>query len=269
MTPASNDTARPLPRALADSRVLIAGGTSGVGLHTAIQFALAGAPAITLIGRDASRGDQACAAVRSRAPTARVTFVAADANQPDQAAAAVAACQTQFGGVDVLVNCTVGPALPRLLHLIEPADIPVILQQQMLAPLLMSRLVLPGMRARASGVIINVASDAGKVATPGESVIGAAMAGIVMFSRALAMEAKRDGIRVNAITPSLIEGTLTYQRVGDDPFSAKLFAGAAKLASLGISQPDDLAHLIVFLARPEAARITGQAISPNGGISAA
>ena len=76
----------------------------------------------------------------------------------------------------------------------------------MLAPLLTSRVVVPWMRERNGGAIINIASDAAKVATPGETVIGAAMAGIVMFSRALAIEGKRDGIRVNGVTPLYYRG---------------------------------------------------------------
>ena len=61
-------------------------------------------------------------------------------------------------------------------------------------------------------MIVNVASDAAKSATPGETSSARGMAAIVMFSRALAMEAKRDGIRVNALTPSLIAGTTTGER---------------------------------------------------------
>lgn len=95
------------------------------------------------------------------------------------------------------------------------------------------------------------------------------MAAITVFTRTLAIEAKRDGIRANAITPSLISDTPVYDLVMDDPFSAKLFTSAAKLASLGVASPDDLAGLIVFLASPAGAKITGQAISINGGISAA
>lgn len=260
---------RPLARALSESTVLIAGGTAGVGLATAIQFALAGAPGIALIGRNAERGQQACAAVRAQAPGAKVVFIAADANDPAQATRAAGDARRQLGRIDVLVNSTVGPFVPRLLHLTPVEDLAPMLAGQMLAPLLMSRIVLPWMREQHGGLIVNIASDAGKLATPGESVIGAAMAGIVMFSRALAMEAKRDGVRVNVLTPSLIEGTLTYDRVTSDGFSAKLFEKAARMAQLGITQPEDLAHLIVFLASPHAARITGQAISPNGGISAA
>ncbi len=95
------------------------------------------------------------------------------------------------------------------------------------------------------------------------------VAAIVMFSRVTAIEAKRDGIRVNVITPSLIAGTPTAEGVLRDGFSKKLFEKAASLAHLGAAEPDDLASLVVFLGGPGSARLTGQAISVNGGISAA
>jgi len=255
--------------ALAECGVLIAGGTSGVGLATAEQFAAAGVTRIALLGRNAERGEKACCSVAERYPATRVVFIQADANRADEAVRAVAEATAQLGSVDVLVNATVGPFGPMLFHDTPIEDITAIVTQQLMGPLLMSRAVMPGMRERRGGVIISVSSDAGKVATPGESVIGAAMAGIIMFSRGLAMEAKRAGIRVNAITPSLIEGTLTYDRIRADPFSWKIFERAAAQAHLGVVQPDDLASLIVFLASPQGARITGQVISVNGGISAA
>jgi 2-hydroxycyclohexanecarboxyl-CoA dehydrogenase len=125
------------------------------------------------------------------------------------------------------------------------------------------------MQAQRGGCIINIASDAAKVATPGEALIGAAMAAIVMYSRTAAMEAKRDGVRVNAVTPSLVEGTAVSERLFQDKFSSRLFGKAASRASLGVSTPEDQAALLVFLASPAAAKLTGQAISLNGGISAA
>jgi 2-hydroxycyclohexanecarboxyl-CoA dehydrogenase len=169
----------------------------------------------------------------------------------------------------VLLNSTVGPAGPTLLHQIPIEDVEQILLAQLMGPLLMSRAALPYMRERGAGSIINVASDAGKLATPGESVIGAAMAGIIMFTRTLAIEAKRNGIRVNVLTPSLIDGTLTNARMMTQPFAVKLFEKARQAAGLGVAVAEDLAELVVFLAGPQAARITGQAISVNGGISAA
>jgi NAD(P)-dependent dehydrogenase (short-subunit alcohol dehydrogenase family) len=146
---------------------------------------------------------------------------------------------------------------------------PSIISDQVMGPLLMARAVLAGMRERKRGTIVSVASDAAKIATPGETIIGAAMAAIVMFSRALAMEAKRDGIRVNVATPSLIADTQITERLMADPFSAALFGKAGKMASLGVATVADVAELIVFLSSDCASKITGQAISPNGGISAA
>jgi len=122
---------------------------------------------------------------------------------------------------------------------------------------------------QASGSIICVASDAAKVATPGEVAIGAAMAGIVMFCRGLAIEAKRSRIRVNCLTPSVVRGTPFYEQLMADPFSSRLFSKAERLASLGVVVPEDIAALVVFLAGPAASRLTGQTISVNGGISAA
>lgn len=207
--------------------------------------------------------------MRERAPHANIRFVQGDANRADEAARIYNQARSEIGGVDILVTSTASSHVPRLLFDIDPSDIPAILMDQALAPLLMSRLVLPDMRAQRSGVILNVASDAAKVPTPGETIIGAAMAAIVCFTRTLAMEAKRDGVRANAITPSLVSGTLVYDRLMADPFSERLFGKAAKLAALGVVTADDVADLVLFLAGPGAARITGQAISPNGGISAA
>jgi NAD(P)-dependent dehydrogenase (short-subunit alcohol dehydrogenase family) len=132
------------------------------------------------------------------------------------------------------------------------------------------RAVLPGMMAQKSGAIVAIASDAGKVATPGEAVIGAQMAAIMQFVRGLAIEARRDGVRANVVTPSLVEGTpLTERLMAEGAFSRKIFTKARELAWLGAVTPDDVASAAIFLLSPNAARITGQALSVNAGISAA
>jgi 2-hydroxycyclohexanecarboxyl-CoA dehydrogenase len=249
--------------------VLIAGGTAGVGLASALKFAEAGVRKIALMGRDVGRGVAACTLIDARFPSADVRFFQGDANIASDAERVCADTVEAFGGIDVLLCSTVGSAAPALFKNTPIAELETVLVQQAIGPILMSRAVMPHMCASGGGVILNIASDAAKVATPGETVIGAAMAAIVMFSRALAIEAKRDGIRVNALTPSLIEGTLTHARMQESPFASKLFAKAAQAAHLGVAQADDLADLAVFLASPAAAKITGQAISANGGISAA
>jgi 2-hydroxycyclohexanecarboxyl-CoA dehydrogenase len=259
----------PLVRDYPEAAVVIAGGTSGVGLASAFRFVEAGARRLALLARDEQRGEAARRAVAAHCPGAEVVFVAVDAGDAAQAEAGIAAARRALGAIDVLVSSVTAAYRPELLHLTPMADIGSILLGQALPPMHLTRAVLPTMQEQGGGSIINIASDAAKVATPGESVLGAAMASIVMFSRVTAIEAKRHGIRVNVITPSLIAGTPTAENVLRDGFSKKLFEKAASLAHLGVAEPDDLASLVVFLGGPGAARLTGQAISVNGGISVA
>lgn len=258
----------PLVRNYADSAVVIAGGTSGVGLATAHGFVQAGVRRVALLARNTERGAAARDEVLATCAEAEVHFIATDGSDLAQVEASVAEAHRRLGAIDVMVNSTAASYRPELLHLTSLEDMAGILTAQALPPLHLTRAVLPIMQEQGGGSIVNIASDAAKVPTPGESVLGAAMAAIVMFTRVAAMEAKRNGIRVNAVTPSLIAGTPTAENVLRDGFSKKLFEKAASLAHLGVAEPDDLASLIVFLGGPAAARLTGQVISVNGGISA-
>ena len=256
--------------ALEDARVLIAGGTAGVGLATAMKFASLGVPEITINGRNVERGEKAREAVEKAHPGCKIHFVAADSSLTDGAIELGRRAIEAMGGIDVLVNCTVSAfPYPTLFHKIDIHDLQGMVLSQVMPHLLLARVVMDGMRERGRGAIVNIASDAGKLTTPGESVIGGMMAAIIMFSRTLAIEAKRSGIRVNCVTPSIIEGTLTHDTVMGGEFSGKLFAKAKEMAQLGVVNAEEMAELIVFLASPAAAKLTGQAISLNGGISAA
>lgn len=249
---------------LAGMRVLVAGGTAGIGLAIAVAAAAAGA-VVRIAGRDAARGAAAAALL---GPTGG--YLAADITDWRQVEALVGAAAEGMGGLDALVASPPAAHLPELLMNIPLAEIPERVQAGLTPVLLLARAALPVMRAAGGGEMLAVASDAGKLATPGETVIGAQMAGIIQFMRGLAIEGKRDGIRANTITPSLVEGTpLTERLMAEGLFSAKLFAKARKLAHLGPTHPEDLAALAVFLLSPAARLITGQAISVNGGISAA
>ncbi|MGD9864806.1 MAG: SDR family NAD(P)-dependent oxidoreductase [Pseudodonghicola sp.] len=248
--------------ALVGRRALVVGGTSGIGLASARQMQSQGAQ-VTVAGRSPERGAAAVAALGGTA-----AYLQGDAGDPASCAAMVARAAERMGGIDVLMSCGGGDPMPRLLK-----DIP--LEQLMgevtgtLAPVITpARAVLPVMAAQGGGAVICVASDAGKLATPGEVAIGAAMAGIIMFCRAMANEVKRDGIRVNCLTPSIVEGTSLHDRMMADGFAGRLFGKAKTLAHLGVATAEDLAAMAVFLAGPGAARVTGQTISVTGGISA-
>lgn len=253
---------------LAECGVVVLGGTAGVGFESAAQFAEQGSR-VVLLGRNAERGHQACEAVARRVPAAQVSFLRVDAVDAADAARAERECRERLGSIDVLM-CTTGPSEPpRLLGDIPADAVERRITELVLPPMHMMHAVLPAMRTRRGGAVVAVASDAAKVPTPGETLIGAAMAAIVMFAKAAALEVKREGVRINLLTPSLVADTPGAALIGDDPFSSKMFTKAAGLAHLGVAEPSDLAATAVFLASPAARRITGQAISVNGGISVA
>ena len=248
--------------------VVVLGGTAGIGWETAAQFAEQGCR-VALIGRDAAKGEAACASLRSRVAGAEVHYIEADASDAEAAAQAAADAAALLGGIDVLVCASGGAGSLRLVHQMRADTIAITISSFVLPPLHLCHAVLPGMRAAGRGAVVLVASDAARVPTPGESVIGAAMAAITMFGKTLALEAKRDGVRVNILTPSLVANTPGAERIEASPFAAKIFAKAAQQASLGVAEPEDLAAMAVFLAGPGAAKVTGQVIRVNGGISIA
>jgi NAD(P)-dependent dehydrogenase (short-subunit alcohol dehydrogenase family) len=224
-------------------------------------------PRIVIVGRNVKRGEYARTLIAQSG--AEVTFISGNAIDAISAKMIADQAETVLGGIDILMCTTAANVRPELFADIPTEDIARIYTHLALPVMHMASEVLPKMRSRRRGVIVNLASDAAKTATPGESVIGAAKAGIVMFTRTIAIEAKRDGIRANVLTPSLVNGTGSTERITSEGFSAKLFAEAAQQAHLGVPEPDDLAALVVFLCSPAAGRLTGQAISVNGGISAA
>lgn len=247
---------------------LIAGGTSGVGVACARILLSRGLRFLTIVGRDGERAQRVADTLNVDHPSAHVLAVAADVGIVEGAQRAVASTVAEFGRIDLMICSTVpSDVAPELLARIPLGDIESTLTQLALPPILLTRSVQPTMRSQGAGSIVLIASDAAKVATPGETVVGAAMAAITMFTRASALELKRDGIRVNCVTPSLIADTPTTERVLSGGFSAKIFKKATELATLGVPTADEVAHLVCHLGGPQSARVTGQVVSINGGIS--
>lgn len=256
-------------RNLDDCTALVTGSSAGIGFEIAAHLAEAGVPRVAISGRDSARGEAAVAALRTRAPRCDARFFAADLGRPEQAKTLVDAVAAAFGGLDILVTSIPGHLSPQPFHLVPVEAFAEQLQSHLGSVMFTCHAAMPHMMAREGGAIINLSSDAAKIATPGEAIQGACKAGVVMFTRTLALEAGRFGIRVNAITPSIVKDTSAYTRVMASEFSQKLFAKAEAKAKLGVATPADLAPLAVFLAGPGASKLTGQAISVNGGISAA
>lgn len=247
---------------------LVVGGTAGIGMSCAVALLQAGTPRLVVAGRNEERGATAEQQLRERFPGADIAYIRCDSRDPADAQALADKAAARMGGIEALISCGGGDPMPRLLHETAIGEVMPILDSIVAGIVLPARAVLEQMTRQGSGSVICFASDAAKIATPGETVIGAAMAAIVMFCRGMANEAKRNGIRVNCLTPSIVRGTPLYDKLMADPFSGKLFGKAEKLAALGIAEPEDLAAMAAFLASSAARRVTGQTISVNGGISA-
>lgn len=243
-------------------RVLVCGGTAGIGLAVARRLLDQGA-GVVISGRNVERGQRALASLGSD----QASFVACDASAPEQCERLVQEAIAHLGGIDSLVSCAGGNPKPKLLKDIPLAELMPTISRSLSPTILPARAVLSAMSEQGHGAIVCLASDAGKISTPGEVAIGAAMSGIIMFCRAMAQEVKRQGIRVNCITPSIVEGTELHDDLMADKFAARLFGKAKELAHLGVVQSDEVAELAAFLIGPGSVRITGQTISITGGIS--
>ena len=255
---------------LLDGQVaLVTASTSGIGLETAAMMAQSGARAVVINGRNQASGEAAVREIRQRAPAADLLFVPGDLTDPDAAQSLVDQAIERFGPPDVFMHCGGAQVHPDLFVRTSLEDARALLDGHFMALVNCCHAVVPRMVERGRGSIIVVASDAAKVATPGEALIGACKAAAVMFTRALALEVSRHGVRANALTPSIVRNTKSHARVMSAELSRKVFEKAEARARLGVPVPSDIAPLAVFLASPLAARITGQAISVNGGISAA
>jgi 2-hydroxycyclohexanecarboxyl-CoA dehydrogenase len=129
------------------------------------------------------------------------------------------------------------------------------------------RAVLDGMIERGSGRIVNIASDAGRVGSSGEAVYSATKGGVIAFTKTLARELARHGIRVNCVCPGPTETPLLAELA---EYSQKLYDALARAIPLGrTAEPEDIAPAVAFLLSDGAGYITGQTLSVSGGLTMA
>jgi 3-oxoacyl-[acyl-carrier protein] reductase len=249
---------------------LFTASTSGIGLASAELCARHGARVIVLNGRNVEAGAKAVERVRAvaRAGTT-VEFIAADLTDAEAAGALCEEVLRRHARLDVFIHGGGAEISPRLFVDIDPQHYRPLIDGHFTALLHCCRVVAPAMVRQGSGSIVAIASDAGKVATPGETVIGAMKAATIMYVRTLALELSRHNVRVNCVAPSLVVDTKAHDRVMASEFSSRIFEKASRRARLGVPNPMEVATTAVFLASPLSSRTTGQAVSVNGGISAA
>ena len=178
---------------------LITGSSQGLGLAIAREYAARGL-GLVLTARHARRLEQVA---RELAELTPVIAIPGDVADSAHLHTLVETAEARFGRIDLLVNnaSELGPSPMPELQSLQPGDFERILKVNLVAPLELAQLVLPGMRSRGTGLIINVTSDAGVEAYPTWGGYGASKAGLEHLSRVLAAELEGSGIRVYVVDP--------------------------------------------------------------------
>ena len=249
---------------LSGRRTLVTGGGQGVGRGIALGFAAAGAE-VVVNDIDRARADAVVAEVRDRgASGAASVFDVTDYRSVTDAVDAI-------GGIDVLVNNAgnagvAGFGSRDAFAETDPAEWEAFLRVNLYGVMNCCRAVLPGMIAGGWGRIITIVSDAGRTGDAGGAVYSAAKAGAAGLTRALARENGRHGITANNISLGTMRTEATEPLwANPDDAAAKSILRSYVVRRPGV--PNDVAHLAVFLASPQASWITGQTYPLNGGFS--
>jgi len=242
---------------LAGKVALVTGGGQGIGRALSLALAKAGAD-VAVADILLTPAQQVSAEIEALGRRSLAIYV--DVTQPASVQAMVETCQQGLGGLDILVNnAGIFPIKPVTAITEEEWD--RVMAVNLKGTFLCSQAALGLMRRAGGGRIINVASVSGLVGAVGLTHYAASKAGVIGFTKALAREVAPLGITVNAIAPGIIETETTRQTFPEGALQA--YQAQVPLRRLG--QPEDLTGLVVFLASPAAAYITGQVYAVDGG----
>lgn len=241
---------------------LVTGAARGLG--RSISLALANAGADVALGlRDVSSGGDLEREIEAMGR--RVLRLQMDITRLDQVHRAVDDTVAHFGGLDVLVNnAGLGPVNPA--ELVREEDFDLTVAVNLKGTFFASQAAGRVMIERKRGRIINLSSQAGFVALPGESVYCMTKAAISHLTKCLAVEWGKHNVTVNAVAPTFIDTPGTSEALADPGFRADVLERIAGLHRVG--EPMDVAGAVVFLASPAASLITGDTILIDGGWTA-
>jgi 3-oxoacyl-[acyl-carrier protein] reductase len=238
---------------LAKRVAVVTGGSRGIGQAIAISLADAGAAVAVNYREKKAEAEMVAGAIRAKGGQA--VAIQADVSRADEVARLMANVERELGPVDVLVN-NAGVGLVRSVDTLTEADFDLTIAVNLKSVFLCTQAVIPGMRARQWGRIVNISSGAARGAGGVGPHYNASKAGMEGMTRGYAARLVKDGITVNAVAPSLIETDMVKQGL----------ASAVSRIPLGrFGTPEECALIVMMLVGN--AYMTGQTVALSGGLS--
>ncbi len=237
--------------------VLVTGSSRGIGLEIAKAFGREGY-SVMISGRN----EESLSKVKSEleAENLKVAICKADISKAEDATKLVASTIEAFGRIDTLVN-NAGVTCDNLLMRMDEDAWDKVLDTNLKGAFLMTKAVIKPMLKQKKGSIINIASVVGLMGNAGQANYAASKAGLIGFTKSVAKEYGKKGIRVNAVAPGFICSDMTAGL--SDSLKEQMLA-QVPLNVFG--QPQDVANAVVFLASDKASYITGQVLTVDGGM---
>jgi 2-hydroxycyclohexanecarboxyl-CoA dehydrogenase len=245
-------------RGLEGKVAFVTGAASGIGRATAMRLGEEGAR----VAAADLNVDGAAATASAIGPEA--VGLGLDITDLSSVAAAMAEAERQLGSIEILVNCAGWDRVEPFLDSSEETWDRIV-DVNLKGVIRCTRSVLDGMISRRSGRIVNVSSDAGRVGSSGEVVYSGAKAGIIGFSKGVARETARHGLRVNVVCPGPTDTPLMAATSEANPKLGEALVKAIPFRRL--AKPEEIAAAIAFLASDDASFITGQTLSVSGGLT--
>lgn len=240
---------------------LITGGGSGIGKATAGVLAQEGVN-VAIFGRRREKLQETAAELREAG--GEVLPVAGSVTSEDDVRKAVEMTLGAFGKIDILVNNAGVGRVGTPLHETTDADWSLIMGTNLEGAYRMTRAVIPHLLRNKGGVIINVSSTAGIVGLPGATIYCVSKAGMIHFTKALALEYAKLGIRANCVCPAAVETDFIAPLISDSDRREWL----CSLHPMGrIGRPEEVAKAILYLVSDDSAWVTGSVLTLDGGMT--
>jgi dihydroanticapsin dehydrogenase len=248
-----------------DRVAIVTGAASGIGEASAIRLAEEGA-AVICADLNAEGAAQTAATITAAGGLALGYTI--DISESAQCDAIVAKAVETYGSIDILVN-NAGVNLPGVFHEVTNATIEKTLSVNVMGAMFLTRAALPHMLKNSRGSIVNMSSVNGLVSEPFLSVYSASKGAIVMFTRGIALDYAKTGIRCNAICPGWVDTPINHahaKMLGGLDHVYKTIDSFQPIGRPGT--PREIANLVLFLASDEASFMTGSIVSADGGMTA-